>query len=121
MPPSSDTTLNIRELSPDLLEHAIKNVNEVPSRRAADVQAIREWLKKQPHIKGNPDDQTIIGFLRGCKFSLERTKEKIDMYYTMKTALPEFFGNRDLNNKSQREILDMGCDNILFFMNSLLS
>jgi len=107
MAPSKDT-LNIRELSPELLECAIKNVNEVPSRRAADVQAIREWLKKQPHIKGNPDDQTIISFLRGCKFSLEITKEKLDMYYTMKTALPEFFGERDFKNQTLNEILHMG-------------
>jgi hypothetical protein len=119
MPPNSET-LNIRELSPELLECAIKNVNEVPSRRAADVLAIREWLKKQPHIKADPDDQTIIGFLRGCKFSLERTKEKVDMYYTMKTALPEFFSNRDLNNKTQREILDMGYYTVIYFINMII-
>lgn len=34
-------------------------------------------------------------FLRGCKFSLEKTKRKLDMYFTMRAAVPEFFSNRD--------------------------
>jgi len=101
-------SLKIRPLSPELLEQAKKNVNEVPERREADVQAIRDWLKKQPHIIAEPSDQLIISFLRGCKFSLERTKEKLDMYYTMKTIVPEFFKNRDLNSPVLREIMNQG-------------
>ena len=30
-----------------------------------------------------------------CKGSIERTKESIDMHFTVKTALPEIFNNRD--------------------------
>lgn len=33
-------------------------------------------------------------FLR-CKTSIERSKETLDMYFTVKTALPEIFSNRD--------------------------
>jgi hypothetical protein len=50
----------------------------------------------------------LIAFLRGCKFSLERTKEKLDMYYTMRTALPEFFNGRDVKSKGMREMLQLG-------------
>jgi hypothetical protein len=103
-----DDNLSIRSLSSELWQNANNDLHEDPKRRALDVQAIREWLKKQPHIRANPDDQTIIAFLRGCKFSLERTKEKLDMHYTLKTALPEFFHGRDFENKVLREILDMG-------------
>jgi len=98
--------LKIRELSPALLEVAKKELFEEPKRRAADVQAIRDWLKKQSHIVAQPDDQTIVSFLRGCKFSLERTKEKLDMYYTMRTAAPEFFGERNLKAKIVRDLLE---------------
>ncbi|XP_059490535.1 alpha-tocopherol transfer protein-like [Neocloeon triangulifer] len=100
--------LKIRELSPKLLEVAKKELNEDPKRRSADVQAIRDWLKKQPHILAAPDDQTLVSFLRGCKFSLERTKEKIDMYYTMRTIVPEFFGVRNLKEQAIKEILENG-------------
>ena len=30
-------------------------------------------------------------FLRGCKFSLERSKEKLDNFHLVKGALPEWF------------------------------
>ncbi|XP_060533690.1 alpha-tocopherol transfer protein-like isoform X2 [Cylas formicarius] len=47
-------------------------------------------------------------FLRGCKFSLEKTKRKLDMYFTMRTACPEFFSNRDINRPEMQEISKMG-------------
>lgn len=54
------------------------------------------------------DDWTILRFLRGCKFSLERTKEKLDMFYTCKTLCPEWYKNRDPQDKKLREILELG-------------
>jgi hypothetical protein len=44
-------------------------------------------------------------FLRGCKFSLEKTKRKLDMYFTMRAAVPEFFNNRDVTMPEMKEIL----------------
>lgn len=52
------------------------------------------------------DDQRIMTFLRGCKFSLEKTKRKLDMYFTMRAALPEFFTNRDVTRPELKDILD---------------
>lgn len=54
------------------------------------------------------DDQWILTFLRGCKFSLERAKAKLDSYYTMRTLLPEFFTNRDPMLPEIQEILKLG-------------
>jgi hypothetical protein len=44
-------------------------------------------------------------FLRGCKFSLEKTKRKLDMYFTIRTAVPEFFGDRDVTRPELQDIL----------------
>jgi hypothetical protein len=54
------------------------------------------------------DSQWLITFLRGCKFSLERTKEKLDMFYTFRSAVPEFFKNRDPLRPELREIIKSG-------------
>lgn len=44
-------------------------------------------------------------FLRGSKFSLEKCKTKLDMYFTMRGAAPEFFMNRDVTRPEMKEIL----------------
>ncbi|KAG0725935.1 Retinol-binding protein pinta [Chionoecetes opilio] len=95
-------------LSPELLQRAKDEINEDPERRAADIEHIRDWLKHQPHINARMDDWTILRFLRGCKFSLERTKEKMDMFYTCKALCPEWYKNRDPQDKKLRSILELG-------------
>lgn len=35
------------------------------------------------------DDQWLVAILRGCKFSLERVKAKLDLFYTLRTTAPE--------------------------------
>ena len=34
-------------------------------------------------------------FLRGCKFSLERTKEKLDFHHAVRGGLPSWFADWD--------------------------
>lgn len=54
------------------------------------------------------DDQWLIAFLRGCKFSLERTKEKLDNYYTMKTMIPEITKAVDPKDVRMQAMLNLG-------------
>ncbi|XP_067015630.2 retinol-binding protein pinta [Anabrus simplex] len=105
--------LDIRPLSKKLQDDAKKNLNEVPERREEDVNHIKEWISKQPHIHARTDDQFLITFLRGCKFSLERTKEKLDAYYTFRTALPEIFRNRDPFLPELQDILNTNMNMML--------
>lgn len=53
------------------------------------------------------DDQRLKTFLRGCKFSLEKVKKKLDMYYTMRNAVPEFFANRDVSKPELKSLFDI--------------
>ncbi len=49
-------------LSPeDLAKRAKEELNEDPKRRENDIKAIRDWFKKEPHLKGIP-----IGNERYC-------------------------------------------------------
>ncbi|XP_022131089.1 alpha-tocopherol transfer protein-like [Pieris rapae] len=82
-----------------------EELNENVDTRDKDLEHIKEWLKKEPHLPDEFDDQRIMTFLRGCKFSLEKTKRKLDMYFTMRTAVPEFFTNRDVTLPELQEIL----------------
>jgi hypothetical protein len=100
--------VNIRPLSSELQKKAIEELNEDPNRIEKDLEAFREWIKKSPHLKGRTDDQFLITFLRGCKYSLERAKQKYDLFYTLKTHIPELRQKRDPLDKRTREIIKIG-------------
>uniref|UniRef100_A0A336K545 CSON001566 protein n=1 Tax=Culicoides sonorensis TaxID=179676 RepID=A0A336K545_CULSO len=98
----------IRPLPDGLAKIAADELNEKPERIEQDLQAIRDWLAKSPHIKARTDDQFLIGFLRGCKYSLERVKEKFDLYYSIRRAIPEVFASRNPRLDRVREIIRLG-------------
>lgn len=81
----------IRPLRPELQKIAIEELNENPSRIDQDIAALRLWIQQQPHLKARTDDQFLVNFLRGCKYSLEKTKAKIDRFYTLRTKYPEIY------------------------------
>ncbi|XP_050512835.1 uncharacterized protein LOC126888533 [Diabrotica virgifera virgifera] len=58
-----------------------------------DILIIREWLKTQKHLPEVPSNNMIEFFLTNCKFSIEKTKKNLDMYYTIQTLLPELYQN----------------------------
>lgn len=99
---------NLRPLVPELAVKARDELNEVPNRIPEDLATLKAWLLKQPHLNTRTDDQFLVNFLRGCKYSLEKTKEKLDNYYTVKTAIPEFFDNRDPDNESLQNYMSFG-------------
>ncbi|KAF7993696.1 hypothetical protein HCN44_010291 [Aphidius gifuensis] len=82
-------------------------LNENVATRQNDLEYIKEWLKKQPHLPDSFDDYRLMTFLRGCKFSLEKCKKKLDMYFTMRGAAPEFFTNRDVTRPEMKELVKM--------------
>lgn len=100
--------LNIRPLSVELAKIAKNELNEVPERIPEDVKALRIWLETQPHLTSNLSDQFLVTFLRGCKYSLERTKEKIDTFFTMKNAMPEILSDRDPTTPLLLELIRLG-------------
>ncbi|KAF5280972.1 hypothetical protein FQR65_LT14896 [Abscondita terminalis] len=98
----------VRPISFQLQAQAIKEINEVPKRIPEDIITVREWLKKQHHLKAYDDDQTLLNFLRCCKFSLQNTKNKLDSLYTTKTIVPELFNNRDPLSAEIQRVLEAG-------------
>ena len=58
------------------------------------------------------DDKFILSYLRGCKFSYEKTKKKIDMWHAMRFHCPEYFSGWDPLEKKNDEILSQGYENI---------
>lgn len=99
----------LRPLPAELQEIAHKELNEVPSRVPEDIIALRSWIHKQSHLRARTDDQFLIAFLRGSKYSLEKAKQKIDSFYTLKAVIPEVYNDRRLvDDPIVQEIIRLG-------------
>lgn len=98
----------IQPLDSYLQKIAIDELGEVPSRIEEDLQALKTWIEQQPHLRARIDDQFLIQYLRGCKYSLEKAKEKIDKFYALIFKYPEQLSARDVDEKVFREVHNLG-------------
>lgn len=74
-----------------------------PDLKEEDMQMLRDWYKKQPHLPQITDSELVL-FLHSNYYRMEPTKTTIDAYYTVRSHVPEFFSNRDpLGSKELRK------------------
>jgi len=93
----------------DLLKAAEEEFGETPKLLHSSLVDIKTWLSKCPHLHSIcQDDHFLTTFLRGCKYSLERTKDKLDNFHAAKTCAPEWFDNWDPLDPAIQEILSTG-------------
>lgn len=71
-----------------------------PEIKKSDIQMLREWCEKQPHLPKVSDTDLIL-FLHSNYYMMEPTKTNIETYFTLRTHLPEFFTNRDLKKSPE--------------------
>lgn len=102
------TTPSIRPLSTELKLKAMSDLNETTDRIQSDLIVLKDWLNKCGYINSRLDDQFLIGFLRGSKFSIERTKEKLDMYYSSRFVAPEIYPKNKMSNPKIIDVLRQG-------------
>uniref|UniRef100_A0A6P7FWP6 Uncharacterized protein LOC114335002 isoform X2 n=1 Tax=Diabrotica virgifera virgifera TaxID=50390 RepID=A0A6P7FWP6_DIAVI len=84
--PSNDLLITDRNQIRKAWEKTENDVNK-------DIQIIKEWLQTQKHLPEIPTDNMIEFFLVNCKFSIEKTKQTLDMYYTVPNLVPDLYKN----------------------------
>jgi len=99
----------ISKLDAPAIKRVTDALGEDDSRRKHTIRTIREWLQKQPHLcHCEMEDRNILAFARGCKYSIEKTKRKLDLMLTMRSALPEFFSGCDPYRPEVQALLKVG-------------
>nr|XP_018916596.1 PREDICTED: retinaldehyde-binding protein 1-like [Bemisia tabaci] len=61
----------------------------------SDLEHLKEWMAKQPHLPLIKDEEWLKTCLYNNKFSLEKTKSKLENYYTFRSKYPHILKNRD--------------------------
>ncbi|KAK4880034.1 hypothetical protein RN001_008180 [Aquatica leii] len=95
-----------REWTKELELKALDEVYEVTNKKEQDINHIRKWLLLEPNIRARSDREWILNFLRGCKFNIPKTQEKLKYLHMVKTTLPEFYSNRDPLLPEMQELLN---------------
>lgn len=72
-----------------------EEIQEDPEMTQQDLDHLRDWLNKQPHLPHHIEDARLERFLYGCKLNVERTQRVLDTYYMVRATVPEFFRDRD--------------------------
>lgn len=93
----------------ELARAAREDLGEVEGRLEQDLEDIRAWISKSPHLQNiRTDDECLTMFLRGCKFSLERTKEKLDFHFSVRGSLPEWYSDWDPRQENIARLIRAG-------------
>jgi len=95
--------------STQLAKTAYEEFGETEELMESSLRSLRSWIAQSPHLHSiRQDDHILKQFLRGCKFSLERTKEKLDNFHAVKGSLPEWFDNWDPKAPGVQDLLSSG-------------
>ncbi|XP_013412324.1 alpha-tocopherol transfer protein-like [Lingula anatina] len=99
-------------LDDDSLKKAAKELNEDSKQRASQIDSLRTWVKKQPHLTSRTDDAFLLRFLRTSKFSMLRAQQMLDKFCTVRSSqekgVPLWFNDLDPEDPKILELLDIG-------------
>ncbi|XP_044254918.1 retinol-binding protein pinta-like [Tribolium madens] len=97
---------NIFQVDENVRINALKEYDKTEAAANQDVKTIQIWIKTQRHLPEVMDEAQIINFLFMNKFNMEKTKRKIDTYYTVRTLIPDFFEQANPNSPLMQEVVD---------------
>ncbi|XP_069698948.1 alpha-tocopherol transfer protein-like isoform X1 [Periplaneta americana] len=76
------------------------------------VEALKKWLAMEPHLpeeSGSLHEARLERWLIRCKNSMERTKQSIDLYYTLKSLCPELMCDWNPRSKWYQDAVKTLC------------
>ncbi|XP_001845080.2 retinol-binding protein pinta [Culex quinquefasciatus] len=97
----------VPSLSEEFYASADQLLGETAVKRTESVAEVQRWAE-QNNVRMHRDVRIIIYFLRTTKYDLGKTKNKIQKYYTIRSARTEWFQNRDPFLPEMQELLDIG-------------
>ncbi|XP_044754742.1 retinol-binding protein pinta-like [Coccinella septempunctata] len=96
------------EFSVDIKHYAENILHETTENRQKGLEELMKWATANSNLHIRTDEKYIIPFLRGCKFDVEKTKEKLTHFYTMRRDVPEWFTNRNPHLSEIQDLTKMG-------------
>ncbi|XP_046979458.1 alpha-tocopherol transfer protein-like [Schistocerca americana] len=83
-------------------EDKILSIEEVKD----DLQSLRKWISGEKYVPNKVDDKILYLIHHSCYYDLDKTKDTIKVYFSMRNKIPEFFADRDVNRKNLQTALE---------------
>lgn len=101
---------NVRStvLSAELRALALEELNESDEVRKQSIAELKDWISTQDSSYSQLDDLSIQWFLRGCKFDINRTKKRIDNFFSFRSRVTEWYDDRDPLRPELLDLLNLG-------------
>lgn len=88
--------IDIRPLNSELQAIAKETLNEEPDKIEEFLKDFRTWIECQAHLRARQDDQFLIAFLRVCRFDLEKAKIQLEIFYKLRSQIPDIIKGKNL-------------------------
>ncbi|CAG9770315.1 unnamed protein product [Ceutorhynchus assimilis] len=87
-------------------QQLFKDFNKTKEDLNGFINIMRKWAETQKHFPEKPNVNLLRFVILYNKFSIEAAKQKLDMFYTVRNLMPEFFQENPLTEKMilQRKI-----------------
>jgi len=74
-----------------------------------DIEELQNWIAETPHMKNVRSDVEFLKFfLRGCNYSVSKSKTKLDLFFTARSLIPDWFGDWSIQDETFIKIVDAG-------------
>ena len=88
---------------------AVEEFKEDVDKLEEDIVSLQHWIKTQPHMSSiRQDSQFLRLFLRGCDYNLDTTKDKLDLFFSVRTNLPAWFSDWDPQEENIKQVMKAG-------------
>ncbi|RZC32562.1 CRAL TRIO domain containing protein, partial [Asbolus verrucosus] len=101
------TTSNLLLVNENVVKEMLKLFDRTEETLLEDVICLKQWMKTQPHLPEILDESRIRNFLIFNKCSVEKAKQKIDMYYTIRSLIPDMYENVNPKRPNMEKLLDI--------------
>ncbi|XP_045475490.1 retinol-binding protein pinta-like [Harmonia axyridis] len=89
-------------------QYAQTILHETTESRENGLDELKKWAEENSNLHVRTEEKYIVPFLRGCKYDVKKTKEKLKNFYLMRRDVPEWFSNRNPNLPQIQELVKMG-------------
>lgn len=103
-------TNTVGVLGEEELEQEAREVfEEEPEEVNRALTELQTWLAETPHLtKVRTDTFSLWHFYRGCHHDMEKTKTKLDLHFTMRGLVPEWWAGWDPRQEQLEKIIHAG-------------